>query len=228
MEKEKPEATHEYYSDTSVPAGAPEVAKNISPEVTTDMMTEHELSDEVKLMAEDIADNPKTMADCFDQLQEVTITKEEKEAFLDCVADNSQYLQTVSLYNGKVNALLGIKTSKEQQAILHAVDLEAAKEDADDWKDKIRIYTLFFQLRMLNGVVIPEYEGELFYTYDKDGKVVKPAWVARAEALLHDKSRAIQLGIYKAIVRFEITYEYLVSKAADQNFWQAGDSTFLA
>ena len=219
---EKPEEIHEYYSDSSIGA-TEETPKEESNEISN-VIPDHEVPSDIELLV----GGPATMSECFSNIKEVTITEAEKQNFLTSVATNKPYLEEVSLYNGVVTATMNVKTQEVQRAIYEAVDRTSDDNVTGDWTNKLRIYTLYFQLERLNGVAVVPFEGVIDYTFDDEGKETAPEWIKKANALVGNIGEPVQIGLYAAVVRLEIKYDYLVSQADNQDFWEAGDSTFNA
>lgn len=149
----------------------------------------------------------------------ISITPEDKSAFLDSVVNNSRFEKDYSLFGGKVSLTVRSLTSEEVQALAAWVVKHGMSEP--DWQvsGRYRKYLMAAQVSKYNGVEMPPLEAPLFETLDKDGKSVKePGWLSRGEYWDGMPSGLVD-AILACLANFDMTYSTLCKKAEDANFW---------
>ena len=161
-------------------------------------------------------------------LDEVEISEEDKNAFLDAVVDDSRFERPFSLFNGRVTGIFRSRTVGESRAIIIELHRQWAKHEylpASEYSTLMKSAMLRMQLKELNGVQYPEAEEPLIATYNFKAENVKdPAWFKEMDEMCNKMSDAVSAALYEALVYFEKVYWTMVKKAEDQNFWNPEDS----
>ena len=217
---------HEYYSD-EIAESVEETEETEETKTTEEEAATMPMSGLNTVLAEEVSGQEvKSVMDCITDINELTVTAEEKENFLDCLVNNVPYERDCSIFDGKITFKLRTITKEENNAII----IIAGNDDGRDFMERVQRYSTFFHVTNLRGVDVPPYEGDLAPKYDTKGdkrKLIIPDWVKQADVMYAPEPAPVMYGIYKAVVQFEAKYTYMVEKAVDQDFWKAGDSTFL-
>lgn len=169
-----------------------------------------------KVSAEDIkkAGIPELAAS-----KDITLTPEDKAAFIDAVANNSRFTRNYSLFGGKITLTIRSLTSDEVNAMSAWMVRRGSSDSAGVLAGRYRKYLVAAQVSKYNGVEMPPLENPLFETLASDGKTVNPpGWIKRC-----DFWDGIGSGVFTAIMGcitdFDSRYAVLCSKAEDSNFW---------
>jgi hypothetical protein len=160
--------------------------------------------------------------------EEPEITDEDKENFMNCLVDGKPFIRKFSLFGGKLTGVFRSRSTAQSTAIISEVNRRMATEKnmaPMSYAATLRHATLAFQVAELNGVEYPYIDEGLKASYDLEtSKVSAPTWWK-----LVDKYASMQEGteqaIYTSMLEFERVYWTLVKNAANQNFWNPGDST---
>lgn len=150
---------------------------------------------------------------------DITVTPEDKAAFIDAVVSNTRFTKDYSLFGGRLKFTLRSLTSDEVNALSSWTAKIGTSDSAGLVAGKYRKYLLSAHVAMLNGVEMPPLEEPLYERLGNDGKsTVKPGWINRCD--YWDK---FGYGLFQEILRcigeFDSLYATLCSKAEDSNFW---------
>lgn len=150
---------------------------------------------------------------------DITITPEDKTAFIDAIVSNTRFTKEYSLFGGRLKFTVRSLTSDEVNAIATWTAKIGTKDTAGLVAGKYRKYLLAAQVSMLNGVEMPPLEEPLYEHVGSDGKTVEPpGWIKRC-----DYWDNVGFGQFQAILgccgEFDALYSILCSKAEDSNFW---------
>ena len=158
--------------------------------------------------------------------QNVVVSKQNKEDFLNAIITGDRYTEEVTLFGGKLFVRLRCRSVDETKAIMSYLRHEMAagnvKSDLE-YTSTLRTLMIIAQVQEINGVEYPEMEKPLYFT-EKDDKEVPPAWAAKIESW-EKKPEAIQSAIGVALSEFEGRYWKMIEASADVNFWNPGEST---
>ena len=153
------------------------------------------------------------------EMPSVTVTPEEKMAFLDAVIGNTRFTKTYSLFGGRITVKLRSLTLDELNAMAAWAFKQAVADPSWHLSGRGRKYALAAQVEMFNGVELHPLETPLFETLESDGKTTKPpAWVNR-DSYWDDKGAGVVDAILNCLADFNNRYRVLYSKAQDENFW---------
>lgn len=149
----------------------------------------------------------------------VTITPEDKVAFLDAIINNTRFTKSYSLFGGRIKIKIRSLTMDETNALAAWAFKQAVKDTTWHISGRGRRYVLAAQVAMYNGTELPPLEAPLYETLDKDGKTtIDPGWVSR-DSFWEDKDSGVIDAVIRCLSDFDMRYHILASKAEDENFW---------
>jgi hypothetical protein len=177
------------------------------------------------------ATNPDDMFGMADELEKVTITKEDKARFMDAFVDGSRFTRRFSLLNGRLSGMFRSKKMCETRAIIAELTRQAGinKDSMNEHATRIRYALLHFQLAELNGVQRPEVQGPLMAqeridTEKQEVRTVPPRWTEEMMVCFDGRDEGWKNVLYRELKTFEKVYWEMVRNARDQNFWHPEDS----
>lgn len=149
----------------------------------------------------------------------VTITPEDKVAFLDSVMTNSRFTKRYRLFGGRMDITVRSLTQDELSALAAWAYKQAISDPSWHLSGRGRRYALSAQVAMFNGIELPPLEEPLYASVEADGKTLKPpAWVER-DNFWCGQSAGVVSAVLKCITDFDARYQILCNKAEDENFW---------
>lgn len=158
--------------------------------------------------------------------EEVVLTEDERNTFLDALVSGTRYERRFSLYDGRVKGRLRNRSTEESEAIAawmnHGVR-ESKYKSALEYALVMRNALLASQVMELNGVRYPELPTPLFRTQTGD-KIEDPAWPKVADTW-SKQPEPVVAAVYEELRTFERKYWTMVVHARDQNFWHPAEST---
>ena len=156
--------------------------------------------------------------DVSDGKKPISISPEDKIAFIDAIVENSRFTKEYSLFGGRIKVVLRSLTSDEVNALATWTAKKGTSDSAGMLAGRYRKYLMSAEVAMLDGVEMPPLDQPLFETVGKDGSVSQPGWVDRCSYW-----DGMDIGKFNAIMKcisdFDILYSTLCSKAEDSNFW---------
>lgn len=164
-------------------------------------------------------------------LDEVDITSEEKELFIDSLVTGDRFKLPFSLFNGKVEGTIQNRLNGETRAIIQEVNRRTVVEEISPvrFSELVRQAILRFQIVEVNNKTYEPVTGDLHaMVSEEDGKEVvkEPKWYKEAETFFgSDKNEAFTAALYRAVQIFEAKYWAMVKNAENQDFWDPEDST---
>lgn len=149
----------------------------------------------------------------------VTVTSEDKKAFVDSVVSNTRFTKEYSLFGGRIMLVIRSLTVDEVNAIASFVAKAGTMDPSGLMAGRYRKYLAAAQVAQYNGVEMPPLEEPLFPRLESDGKTVsEPGWV--------DRNRywdGIGIGAFNVVMScisdFDETYATLCREADNSNFW---------
>lgn len=151
--------------------------------------------------------------------KDISITPDEKAAFIESVATNERFTKQYSLFGGKITMTLRSLTTDEVNALAAWTAKKSTTDAAGIMSGKYRKFLAAAHCEMLNGVEMPPLDEPLFERVGSDGKTVDPpGWVSRGDYFDSMGYGQFQ-AIMKCIKEFDAKYAMLCSKAEDSNFW---------
>ena len=149
----------------------------------------------------------------------VTITPEDKVAFVDSIVRNERFTKEYSLLGGSLKLTVRSMTSDEVNAVAAWTARQGAEDPVGMMVGRYRKYLAAAQVSKLNGVEMPPLDEPLFPRVGKDGKTVDPpGWMNRF-AYWDGMVYGLFMLVMKCINDFELTYSELCRRAEDVNFW---------
>lgn len=174
--------------------------------------------------------------------EQIDITQEDRDAFLQCLVTGGRFEREFSIFGGKIRGVFRCRKIAESDGILawlsHLINsrkIEARVESVDLMRNAI----LACQVKSLRGLISEDFEElkgpyaptrRTFTKKDADGKdvteteVEEPGWIAAANAW-GDRPEALVSAIHGELQRFERRYWTMVMEASNQNFWNPAAST---
>lgn len=163
-----------------------------------------------------------------DGLDTVTITEEDRSAFLDSIVTGQRYVRKDLLYNGRITVEFRCRSASESHAILALLNIECQDGTINtnlDYSTRLRNMVLAAQVKRVNGVEFTELKTPLMSVYNTaEKKVDKPAWVDQMLYWQNYENEGVASAIYKQLQLFERKYWVMIGSAVDQNFWQTAGS----
>jgi len=159
-------------------------------------------------------------------LSPVSVTQEQKDAFIDSIVANDRYTEKFELFGGRVSATIRSRTLEETDAIESWLRRKVALDEiktASDYGNAAREVLLAAQVAEVDGVSYDELKGPMRSTETPSG-VKDPGWVEQAY-MWGKKPVALCVALTRCIAEFEARYWYFVENAKDVNFWSRGEST---
>jgi len=149
----------------------------------------------------------------------LTITSEEKVAFIDSVVTNERFTKDYSLFGGKITLTVRSLTTEEVNALSDYILRNGSSDTQGLLSGKYRKYLAAAQIAVYNGTHMNPLEQPLFTTLEKNGKTaVPPGWIERS-AYWDNLPAGLFESIMACIKDFDERYSLLCRKAEDANFW---------
>jgi hypothetical protein len=178
-----------------------------------------------------LSTNPDDPYAMTDNLEPVTITKEDKARFMDAFVDGSRFTRPFSLMGGRLTGIFRSRKVKESRALLQELGRQAVlyKLSMTDYTAKVRHAVIHSQLAEINGVARPEWKEPLVAMEVQEGPerkvtVKPPEWALDMEAYFNEKDEGWVDALYHELRLFEKVYWEMVTRLPDQNFWTPEDS----
>lgn len=157
--------------------------------------------------------------------EEVKLTEDERNAFLDALINGNRFERKFSLYDGRVKGRFRCRSTEESEAIAAWMNIgvrESRFKSPLEYAIAMRNALLAAGVMDLNGTRLPELPGPLFRTQNGE-KVTEPAWLAAAQEW-SKRPEPIVAAVYEELRVFERKYWTMVVHARDQNFWHPAES----
>jgi len=186
------------------------------------------------LLEEDVAtaasvfDNHKNLLLESEQINKevITITPDEKTAFISAILNNSRFVLPFSFMNNKLSVKIRSRTQAESYAMFHLIsrELNAGQFDTQlAYSTRLRNIMITAQVAEVNGVTYPELKLPLLAVGEGD-KINPPGWVDQIKTF-ETKPDALLDILFKVIRIFEYKYLTMIDSADKQNFWKTEQST---
>lgn len=154
-----------------------------------------------------------------DGRKDITLTPDEKAAFIESVATNERFTKRYSLFGGKLTITLRSLTTDEVNALASWTSRQSTKDAIGIVSGRYRKFLAAAHCAMVNGVEMQPLDEPLFERVESDGKTISPpGWISRGsyfDGMGYGQFQAIM----KCIEDFDARYAMLCSKAEDANFW---------
>ena len=161
---------------------------------------------------------------------EIDISEEDKQAFLQAIVTGGRYERSFSLFGGKLTGVFRCRDNRETDGIIawlnHLVNTK--KLDARiEYMTMMRDAVLAAQVKSLRGMVnedFPELPTPYAPTRSEDGKdVQEPGWLGVAAAW-SKRPEALISAIHLELQKFERRYWAMIRESGNQNFWKPAAS----
>jgi hypothetical protein len=158
--------------------------------------------------------------------EKVTLTKEDKNAFIEALLGNTRFTRPFSLYGGKITGVFRSRTAKEHDAIVvHLAKLIRTNEIRNDsqYYRHMRASVLAAQVQLFNGAECEELAAPL---YEGDAGIPQ-GWIGQYERWLNrdDVTPGLCGPLFVELQKFERKYWALIAGADDANFFNPAEST---
>lgn len=169
--------------------------------------------------ASEIPDVPIVGLSDAGPLGPVTITSEDKVAFIDSIVSNSRFEKTYTTFGGKITVTFRSLTSDESSALGAYIIKHGTEHPAEQLSGMYIKFLLSASVSRINGTEIPPMAQPLFETVGKDGHTIVPqGWLSSA-SYWEGKPIAVTQAVCKCLNKFNQLYSALCAKAEDENFW---------
>jgi hypothetical protein len=158
--------------------------------------------------------------------EQITITDDDREAFLDALIGGKRFYRPFSLFGGRVTGEFRCRTAKESEALaewMNAGIREKRYAAAFDYSIDLRNALLATQVNLLQGTAYAELMAPLLRT-QTGSETVQPGWLEQA-AHWSTQPEALINGVYEELRLFEKRYWTMVMHARNQDFWQPARTT---
>lgn len=158
--------------------------------------------------------------------EQVTLTPDERDAFLDAVISGKRYEQPFSIYGGAVSGVFRSRSTLESEgiaAMLNQGIREARFGSTLEYSITIRNSLLAAQVKSLNGTSYTEMEQPYVRTVSGD-VTTEPGWL-KQQQLWGSMSEPVLAALYEELKLFERKYWTMIAHSRDQNFWHPAEST---
>ena len=173
------------------------------------------------------SDEIKRLMEIPPAMDTVTITDQERSAFIDAIVTGKRYTETVSMFDNRVEVEFRCRSADESHAILSLINRECQDgtiNTALDYSTRLRNMLLTAQVKRLNSLTFEELAKPLMMVYKPGVITEKPEWVKSLEYWQNYGNEGVASAIYRQLQLFERKYWVMVGSAVDQNFWQTAGS----
>lgn len=157
--------------------------------------------------------------------EELEITPEEKDAFVESLLTGKRHYQTYTIFGDRIRVTVRNRTIAETQA-MYSYMRHMLTKDASALamlEGDMSYILLAAQIEEINGVKYPEMQEPLNFV-ETGGKVQDPGWLSCLQAW-KSKPEGLTNALINRVQLFEYKYWTMVSEASNQNFWNPEPST---
>lgn len=157
--------------------------------------------------------------------EELEISPEEKDAFVESMLTGGRHYQTYTIFGGRIKVVIRSRTVTETQAMYAYMRHTLTKDAAGlaTLEGDMSYILLAAQIEEINGTKYPEMQEPLTFV-EKDGKEQEPGWLACLKTW-KAKPEGLTNALINRIQLFEYKYWTMVSEASNRNFWTPETST---
>lgn len=155
----------------------------------------------------------------------VTLTQEDRDAFLDALVAGTRYTRTFSIFNGRVTGTLRCRSISESEGIAAWIGLWSRTgkfANLQEYTASMRDAIIVAQVAKLHGVEFEEMTQPCGPKAGIDLKnwsdIPPPTWEPQI-ASWRNMPEAVVTAIFDEIKVFERKYWTMIAHAKDQNFW---------
>lgn len=229
----KPSEPQEDIGKASEETSTVTVPKEANEDPMLNLGAVHSVSDDLDESA--MLDNMEHEDYAFGQLsvQEIKVTPEQKDKFIDAIVQDQRYEEEFSIFGGRLTGVFRSRRTDESRSILkelHRRWAETGSMPASEYSTMMRHALLRCQLKEFKGVEYPEMKHPLAAQVkavegEPRSKIVPPKWYAEMDQFFSGMGDGLLAAIYKELMLFERRYWTMTKHADDQNFWGPEDST---
>jgi len=156
----------------------------------------------------------------------VTVTPDEKEAFLKAITFDTRFELPFSVFGGKIKGIIRNRSLSEHNVLVaYLMALVASQQirTEDEYQQQLRALTLAAQVKQLGQ---DEFE-ELKEPLAPQGSGEVPGWLSRYQYWLERDGRGLGVtrAVFREIQKFEGKYWSMLRQAENENFWSTAEST---
>lgn len=158
---------------------------------------------------------------------EIVITQNEKDLFLDCVVTGKRFELPFSLFNDKIRGKFRSRSQVESSAILARLNWETENKivhNALEFSTRLRNALLVAQVAEVRNTKYDIMKEPLYRVIKGEKEVVEPGWLTQVDGWMAEHEGLVS-AIYRELQLFERKYWIMVNNAGDQNFWNPAEST---
>ena len=163
---------------------------------------------------------------------EVTLTEDEREKFLEAIVTGDRFELTFSIFNGRVTGRIRSRSQKESSAIIAQLNRETNDEKLEtalEYSTRMRNMMLAAQVSEMNDTKYAPLQEPLDRVNrgkDDEGKdkIDEPGWLGQIKGW-EEQHEGLVGAVYRELQLFERKYWTMVQNASDQNFWNPEEST---
>ena len=169
-----------------------------------------------------LSDMDKLSEITADVIPSVTITYEDKQAFLASLVHDTRFKMPFNLFGGAITGLFRSRLQAESTAIFAQLEYERRAGLLDmnvAYSMRLRNMLLATQIEILNNETYPELKQPYLPIIEGLNRKTLPGWLAQADTWAA-KPEAIVKALYGVLKEFEYKYLVMLEHATDQNFWK--------
>jgi hypothetical protein len=185
--------------------------------------------------ADQALDNAFSGVDVDDPADEVTVTAEEKNVFLEAIVKGGRFELPFTIFGGNIRGVFRSRTNAETRAIYSQVHRKLVEEEiltTAEHSALIRNALLCCQLAVYGEVENPPMgeRGSLMpkNEWNKEAnkvEIIEPEWYEYMNQQFGEMDDGLVDAIYSALRNFERKYWVMVKQAEDQDFWDLEGSS---
>jgi hypothetical protein len=216
------EPVKEVHGDVEVPV--PELPRNADP--VADMAKGPDAAEAIQVDGDKAQQpgNPLSVPEDTTLPERVTLTEDDRNAFIDALIKGDRYVRPFSCFGGAVTGKFRSRLQKESAAIMGVLLKEYREGQLGttvEYSTRVRNILLTAQVAALQDEEHRPLSQPLNWQVMDDGKQSKPpGWITQVD-LWSEKPEALVSALYQELRLFEQKYWTMVLNAQDQDFWQA-------
>lgn len=157
----------------------------------------------------------------------VVITEEDKSAFIKAITTGERYRVRTALFGGRIPLVLRSRSVGESEAIDSYVRRRITDgfiSNGTEYGDALRLCLLVASVERLGDETFEEMQGPLLTVVKGKDDIREPGWIQMLD-FWRDKPEGLVNAVLKELFAFEAKYTEMVSRSADENFWNPEEST---
>ena len=174
-------------------------------------------------------------------MEQVEITEEDRNAFIEALVSGSRYERPFELFGGKIKGVFRCRSIPESDGILAYLSRLINEKQIDakiEYMTLMRNAILSAQVKSIRGLISEDFE-ELAKPYGPTRRVVErkgedggtvretvvdePGWIAMAKSW-NERPEALVTALHNELQLFDRRYWAMVNEARNTNFWNPAAS----